>query len=276
MKQADLFNISGHVAMVTGAGSGIGLAYAEVLAQNGAKVLLTGKSEPRLKEHTERLQAEGCDVTYEVLDIADTDKLRAVIDGLAARHGRLDIMFANVGISAGRGFLVDPSGSLTDFDVEAFRKAVEVNLTCNLLTMAHAARHMKKQRSGSIVVTSSVAGLTAEPIVGYGYAASKAGLNNAVRQAAIDLAPYNVRANVIAPGPFMTNIGGGRLHTDPATVAMFADGVPFRRLGHTDELKGLALLLASPAGSYMTGTVIPVDGGSTCVLPGRFETHTRA
>ncbi len=269
MKQSALFNIEGHVAMVTGAGSGIGLAYAEVLAENGAKVLLTGKTPERLEAATSRLRAAGCDVDCQVLDIADTDKLRTTIDGLAAKHGRLDIMFANVGISHGRGFLVDPNGSLTAIDFEGFRRVVEVNLTCNLLTIAHAARHMRPQKRGSIVVTSSVAGLTAEPIVSYGYAASKAGLHNAVRQAAADFALDNVRVNVIAPGPFLTNIGGGRLHTDKATAKVFADGVPMKRVAHTDEIKGLALLLASPAGSYITGAIIPIDGGSTAILPGR-------
>jgi NAD(P)-dependent dehydrogenase (short-subunit alcohol dehydrogenase family) len=130
---------------------------------------------------------------------------------------------------------------------------------------------MKKQKSGSIIITSSVAGITAEPIVGYGYVTAKAGLDNMVRQAAMELAPYNVRVNAIAPGPFFTNIGGGRLKTEPARAKMFADGVPMGRLAHTNEIKGLGLLLASPAGSYITGTVIPVDGGSTAVLPGRFK-----
>ena len=125
MKQSALFNIEGHVAMVTGAGSGIGLAYAEVLAENGAKVLLTGKTPERLEAATSRLRAAGCDVDCQVLDIADTDKLRTTIDGLAAKHGRLDIMFANVGISHGRGFLVDPNGSLTAIDFEGFRRVVE-------------------------------------------------------------------------------------------------------------------------------------------------------
>jgi NAD(P)-dependent dehydrogenase (short-subunit alcohol dehydrogenase family) len=269
MKQAALFDIEGQVAMVTGAGSGIGLAYAEVLAENGAKVLLTSKSEERLKEHTARLRRAGCDVDYAVLDIADTEKLRTTIDGLAEQHGRLDIVFANVGVSHGRGFLVDPNGSLTKIDFDAFRRVIEVNLTCNLLTIAHAARHMRAQKRGSIVVTSSVAGLVGEPIVSYGYAASKAALHNAVRQAALDFALDNVRVNVIAPGPFLTNIGGGRLHTNPEVAKIFADGVPMKRIAHTDEIKGIALLLASPAGSFITGAIIPVDGGSTAILPGR-------
>jgi len=269
MRLDRLFNVQGQVALVTGAASGLGLAYAEVLAENGATVLLTDIDEPGLTAQVERLGTLGCDVAQQVLDIADTDAIRTVIDDWAARHGRLDIVFANAGISAGRGFALDPSGTLTEVDADAFRRVVDINLTGNLMTMAHAARHMKRQKSGAIVATTSVAGIVAEPVCGYAYVASKAALANAVRQAAVDLAPYNVRVNAIAPGPFLTNIAGGRLKREKDVAAFFTGGVPLQRLAEPDEIKGLALLLASPAGSYMTGTVIPIDGGSSCVLPGR-------
>jgi len=121
---------------------------------------------------------------------------------------------------------------------------------------------MKRQRSGRIIVTSSIAGLGAERMVGYGYAATKAAIINLVRQAALELAPYNVLINAIAPGPFLTNIAGGRLHRDAEVVRQFEAMVPLGRLGRTEQLKGLALLLASPASSFITGTVIPIDGGA--------------
>jgi NAD(P)-dependent dehydrogenase (short-subunit alcohol dehydrogenase family) len=131
------------------------------------------------------------------------------------------------------------------------------------MTIRFAAAHMKRQRSGSIIATTSIAGTRSEPLVGYGYVAAKAAVGNIVRHAAVDLAAYNVRVNAIAPGPFLTNIAGGRLHRDPDVVKKFAGPVPMGRLGHPDEMKGLALLLASPAGSFITGTVIPIDGGAT-------------
>jgi len=84
-----------------------------------------------------------------------------------------------------------------------------------------------------------------------------------VRHAAVELAPYNVRVNAIAPGPFLTNIAGGRLHREPDIARRFAESVPLGRMAQPDEIKGLALLLASPAGSFITGTVIPIDGGVT-------------
>jgi NAD(P)-dependent dehydrogenase (short-subunit alcohol dehydrogenase family) len=122
---------------------------------------------------------------------------------------------------------------------------------------------MKRQRSGSIIATTSIAGTRSEPLVGYGYVAAKAAVGNIVRHAAVDLAPYNVRVNAIAPGPFLTNIAGGRMHREPEIAERFAATVPMGRLGQPDEIKGLALLLASPAGSFITGTVIPIDGGAT-------------
>lgn len=266
MKQAELFNVKDHVAFITGASSGLGLAYAEVMAENGATVVVTDHNEERLNFHTTRLNGMGCRVEPVVLDVSDTDALRAAIDGAAERHQRLDVLFANVGISGGRGTLVDPSGAIDQFDLEAYKRAIDVNMTSTLMAMRFAVPHMKRLRSGSIVATSSIAGMRAEPITGYSYIASKAAVINIVRQAAVELAPYNIRVNAIAPGPFLTNIGGGRLHRDKDTVKLFADMVPMGRIAKMDEIKGLALLLASAAGSYITGTCIPIDGGATAVM----------
>lgn len=266
MKQAELFNIKGHVAFITGAASGLGLAYAEVMAENGATVVLADVNDPELVAQAARLKAAGCSVDPVKVDVADTPALQAAIDGAAKRHGRLDVLFANAGISAGSGPLINPGGAIDQFDVEAYKHAIDVNMTATLMAMRFAVPHMKARQSGSIVATASIAGVRAEPITGYGYIASKAAVINIVRQAAVELAPFNIRVNAIAPGPFLTNIAGGRLHREPEVVKLFADMVPLGRIAKTDEIKGLALLLASPAGSYLTGTVIPIDGGATAVM----------
>ena len=265
MKQADLFNIKGHVAIVTGAASGLGLAYAEVMAENGATVVLADLNPATLEEHVARLKAAGCKVEGVVVDVSNTDALRETIDGVAKRHGRLDALFANAGISAGPGNLLTPDGAIDKFDIANYQRAIDINMTATLMAMRFAVPHMKRQKSGSIVVTASIAGIQAEPICGYGYVASKAAVINIVRQAAVELAPFNIRVNSIAPGPFLTNIGDGRLKKNPEVVKLFADMVPLGRVANTNEIKGLALLLASPAGSYLTGTAIPIDGGATCV-----------
>jgi NAD(P)-dependent dehydrogenase (short-subunit alcohol dehydrogenase family) len=172
-------------------------------------------------------------------------------------------VFANAGITSGPGFEISADGSIDAMDLGAFQRAIDVNLTATFMTIRFAAAHMKQHRRGSIVVTASIAGLRWEPLVGYGYTAAKAAIVNVVRHAAVDLAPHGVRVNAIAPGPFLTNIAGGRLHREPEVAGKFAATVPLGRLAQPDEIKGLALLLASPAGSFITGAVIPIDGGST-------------
>jgi NAD(P)-dependent dehydrogenase (short-subunit alcohol dehydrogenase family) len=259
----NLFDVKGHVALVTGAASGLGLAFAEVMAEHGALVVLVDVDATGLDTATTRLRKAGGRVEQTVLDIADDTALRAAIDGIVARHGRLDAAFANAGISSGPGFALSPSGAIDAGDLALFRRAIDVNLTATFLTIRFAAAHMKQQRAGSIVVTTSIAGMQPEPLVGYGYVGAKAALNNIVRQAAVELAPHNVRVNAIAPGPFRTNIAGGRLHREPEAVQKFAATVPLGRIAEPDEIKGLALLLASPAGSFITGAIIPIDGGAT-------------
>ncbi len=263
MKQQDLFNITGHVALVTGAASGLGLAYAEVMAENGARVVLADVDAAGLEREVSRLTAMGCRVEPVVVDIADHTALRAAIDGTAERHGRLDAVFANAGVTSGPGFALSPAGEIDAMDLALFQRAIEVNLAATFMTMRFAATHMKRRRGGSIVATASIAGLRSEGLTGYGYTAAKSAVIGIVRHAAVELAPYNVRVNAIAPGPFLTNIAGGRLHREPDIAKRFAESVPLGRMAQPDEIKGLALLLASPAGSYMTGTVIPIDGGTT-------------
>jgi NAD(P)-dependent dehydrogenase (short-subunit alcohol dehydrogenase family) len=263
VKAADLFKVKGHVALVTGAADGLGLAYAEVMAENGAKTVLTDIDAAKLERETARLRAAGCDVEQAVLDIGDIDAQREVIDDVAKRHGRLDAVFANAGISAGPGYGMSPEGHIDVLDLALFEKALHINLTATFHTIRLAAIHMKPRNSGSIVVTSSIGGTRSEPFVGYAYAGAKAAINNIVRHAAVELAPFNIRVNSIAPGAFLTNIGGGRLKTDPERAAKFAGMSPMNRMAMPDEIKGLALLLASPAGSFISGAVLVIDGAAT-------------
>jgi NAD(P)-dependent dehydrogenase (short-subunit alcohol dehydrogenase family) len=263
VKTSQLFDVAGHVAFVTGAASGLGLAYAEVMAENGARVVLADADAAGLEGARARLASAGCAVEAAVVDIGESDELRAAIDAAAHRHDRLDVMFANAGITSGPGFELSPSGTIEALELALFRRAIDVNLTATFMTIRLAAAHMKRQRSGSIIATASIAGLRSEPLVGYGYVAAKAAVINLVRHAAVELAPYNVRVNAIAPGPFLTNIAGGRLRREPEVAARFAAAVPLGRIADPAEIKGLALLLASPAGSFITGAVIPIDGGTT-------------
>jgi len=142
-----------------------------------------------------------------------------------------------------------------------YNTLIDINLHGVVYTAQAAARHMKKQRSGSIVTTASTAGLRNDPFTSYSYTIAKAAVINFTKQAAHDLARWGVRVNAIAPGPFQTHIGG-KGPVSPEANAMWSAVVPLGRMGNPKEIRGLALLLASPAGSFMTGGVYPIDGGA--------------
>jgi NAD(P)-dependent dehydrogenase (short-subunit alcohol dehydrogenase family) len=254
-----LFDLSGKTALVTGSGSGIGYAIAEGLAESGAKVTLADISAENLARSIERLKHQGLDCTGEVVDVTRKDQIAAAAER-AARSGSLDIVVANAGISAGPGPMTE-LGTIEAVRPERWSQVLDINLNGVFATLQVAAQHMKPQRSGRIIVTASTAGFRGDPMVGYAYSATKAAVVNLVRQAAMDLARYNVLINGIAPGPFRTNIGGGRMQ-DSATEAAFAESLPLGRIGSPEEIKGAALLLASQASSFMTGAIIPVDGGA--------------
>jgi NAD(P)-dependent dehydrogenase (short-subunit alcohol dehydrogenase family) len=265
MKTAELFDVRGLATIVIGAASGIGLAYAEVMADNGARVTLMDRDTSSLDVAVQRLAQGGGYVRGQTLDVTDRTALRAAIDA-AAHYGRLDVVFANVGIDSPPGFLGmngerNSGGAFENVSDERWDLVIETNLTSIFGTIKAAVPHMKKDPTGGrIIVTTSVAAIRGEAIVGMPYMPAKAGAAHLVRQAALELAKYNILVNAIAPGPFVTNIAGGHMR-DPAPVAAFARFAPLRRLASTDEIQGLALFLASPASSYVTGSQIVIDGG---------------
>jgi NAD(P)-dependent dehydrogenase (short-subunit alcohol dehydrogenase family) len=256
---SDRFDVSGLRAVVTGAASGLGLAMAEVMAEGGARLTLADLDADGLASAAERLDARSFQ-----LDVSDPQDVRRLFDEVVAEQGGVDVAFANAGISLEPG-VVDELGGLENLDVETWRKVLGVNLDGVVFTMREAARHMKKQGSGRIVVTASTAGFGTDPMVGYSYSATKAAVIILVRQAALELAKHGVHVNAIAPGPFRTNIGGDAAPIPPEA---WEEIVAIGRMAEPDELKGVALLLASPASSFMTGTVIPVDGGQLLMSHG--------
>ena len=260
MRFPSLFDLSGKRVLVTGAASGLGLAISEAMLEAGAQVLLSDLNLDLLQAQAQRLKTRHPDLSCVGLDVGDAAAVDRVVDNMAA-EGPIDCVFANAGISAGRGFIVS-AGQLENIDLAAWDRVLQVNLQGVMSTLRAAVRHMKPRKSGRIIVTSSIAGLRSESLSGYAYIASKAAVNNLVRQAAVELAPHNVLVNAIAPGPFATELNGGRLRL-PESVERMRTHIPMGRMADPQEIKGLALLLASPASSYMTGAVIPIDGGAS-------------
>jgi NAD(P)-dependent dehydrogenase (short-subunit alcohol dehydrogenase family) len=265
-----LFDVRELRAVVTGAASGLGFAMAEVLADCGARVTLADIDADLLDAATRTLTERGARVRGSVVDVSDPQRVQALFDEVVAGDGGVDVVFANAGIATNPGYAVEGGESIDAIDPEKWDTVIGVNLDGIVFTMKSAAAAMRRQGSGgSIVVTSSVAGLRPEPVVCYSYVASKAALLNVVRQAALDLAPDGIRVNAICPGPFKgTRIGGGvTLDPEPELEQQWASTVPLKRMATAEELKGLVLLLASPAGSFITGAAHVVDGGAAIATP---------
>ena len=267
--QEQLFDVRDLRVVVTGAASGLGFAIAEVLADWGARVTLADVDAERLESATASLVERGVAARSFVADVSDEAQVQALVDDVVSVEGGLDVVFANAGIAAVPGPAVEGGQRIDTVEQADWNRVLGVNLSGVLFTMKHAAAVMRRQGSGRIVVTSSNAGLKPEPVACYGYTASKAAVLNVLRQAALELAPHGVLVNAICPGPFKgTRIGGGvTLHPEPDQERMWASTVPLGRMAEPEELKGLALLLASPASSFMTGAAYLIDGG-TLVLAG--------
>lgn len=267
------FDIAGRSALVTGAASGIGLAYAEVLAESGARVTLTDIDVAGLEREQARLAGEGYTVRTALLDVTDRAGCEAVFVSHVVAYGGLDICFANAGLGEGPGFVAPDGNRVADGQVDTYDPAlwdrsIAINLTGAYNTMRGAARVMKAGgHPGSIIATASNAGMMLEPIVPMPYHPAKAGVLHMVRALALELARYRIRVNAIAPGPFVTNIGDGWAKKDPAVKAAFDATIPLGAMAETEQMKPLALYLASDASSFMTGSTLLIDGGVALGAP---------
>jgi NAD(P)-dependent dehydrogenase (short-subunit alcohol dehydrogenase family) len=221
-----------------------------------------------LETETKRLSAAGLDVTGSCVDVTNHLALDQAFDNAVHAYGRLDVVFANAGIDPGIGVIgwADrdrvrlPAGALEMYTDERWNRVININLNGVFATVRAAARHMKPRQSGHIIITTSMASSKVEASIGSAYMAAKAGAAHFMRSAALELAGYNITVNAIAPGFFITNIGGGH-SKNPAVQEAMAKLIPMHRVAFPDDIKGLALFLASPASNYVTGQEIVIDGG---------------
>ena len=262
----ELFKVEGLSVVITGGASGIGKAYAEAMAVNGAKVALFDIDPEGLAKAKADLRGSCGKVDTFVLDATDGRAIAAAMDQVVSLWGRIDVVFANVGISGGPGY-VDaegnevPARALENLDPALLDRVLDVNVGATFKTMQACIPHMKASGGGRIIVTSSISATRTEMFVGAPYVVSKGGVGMLVKQAARELAPHGILVNAIAPGPVITNIGGGRLK-DPDARAPFDELTPIGRIAAPEDLHGAALFLASPASSYLAGAEIIVDGGA--------------
>ncbi|WP_042413764.1 SDR family oxidoreductase [Streptacidiphilus anmyonensis] len=250
---SDLFSVSGRTALVTGGTRGIGLMIARGLVQAGAKVYVSSRKPEACEAAAAELKQHGEAVPLPA-DLSEESEIARLAEELASREESLDILVNNAGATWG--------ATLDDFPVSGWDKVMDLNLrspfllTQALLPLLRAAG--TPDSPARIINVGSIDGLHVSPLPTYSYAASKAGLHHLTRVLAKELGPQHITVNAIAPGPFESKMMAATL---AAVGDQIAASAPLRRIGRPDDMAGVAVYLSSRAGSYVTGAVIPVDGG---------------
>lgn len=246
------FDLNGKVAIITGASKGIGKAIAQGLAENGAKVVVSSRKQEAVDAVAEAFKSDGLEAVGIQCHIGDSEQRKSLIFKTIEQYGRIDILVNNAAINP-------YYGPLEGSDEQVFDKIMDVNVKAPWILSNLALPHMKENGGGSIINISSVEGL--RPGFGLGlYSATKAALIMLTKNQAKEWGRYGVRANVLCPGLIKTKFSEG-LWTDEKLVSGFTKALPLNRIAAPDEMAGLVMLLASDAGSYMTGGVYVADGG---------------
>jgi NAD(P)-dependent dehydrogenase (short-subunit alcohol dehydrogenase family) len=250
--QCDLFNLKGRSALVTGGSRGLGKAMARGFAECGAKVMICSRSEEELQSAVREI-SDGLDVEvrYVVTDMSKRDEVDALAAAALEAFGTVDILVNNAGVNTPQ-----PIDEVTD---EAWDRVLEINLTAIMRLTRALVPAMKAQRWGRVIHISSVLGVGSKPGRN-AYSATKAALMGLAKASALDLGPFGVTVNCIGPGPFLTDMPMSLL--SEAEKEEFSNVTALKRWGQPRELAGPALMLASEAGSYITGEMLLVDGGA--------------
>jgi meso-butanediol dehydrogenase / (S,S)-butanediol dehydrogenase / diacetyl reductase len=255
-------DLKGKVALITGGGTGIGAAIAKRFVDEGAKVCIVGRRQNLLDEIASKLPSGSVNTC--ACDVTSLDDARKAVDVTLRFNGKIDVLVNNAGI--------DPPGTIVDVDVETWRKVIDTNLTGPFLMMKASIPHMLKAGGGSIINIASLAGLRCIPAMP-AYCSSKGGLILLTQQAALDYGPARIRVNAVCPGAIRTHMLenamqglADTLKTDISNALSFMTKfTPLKRAAVPDEITGICVFLASSESTFMTGAIIPVDGGA-CVV----------
>lgn len=253
----DMFDLTGKVALVTGASSGLGVQMAKALAKRGADIAIMARRMERLEKVAEEIRALGVRCFPVRCDVTDTDRIKAAVAEVVAEYGKIDILINNAG-DGGTG----PAETTTD---ETWHRTVSVDLDGVFFMSREVGKHMLEKKYGRIINIASMYGMVGNMALGTAaYHAAKGGVVNLTRALAAEWSRHGITVNSICPGYFETELTIDTLKTESFQAYMKAS-VPVGRYGEAGELDAAAVFMASDAASYVSGVILPVDGGYTCV-----------
>jgi gluconate 5-dehydrogenase len=247
------FSLFGKIALVTGAGRGLGFEIVKAMAGAGAHVVVNGRDRDRLDAAVATITGAAGSASAAAFDVADPEALRAALTEIEARHGRLDIVVGNVGQRDRR--------RLAECGDDDIRALIEVDLVASLILARESAQRMLARGAGRLIFVTSIA---SEMSSGRdaAYASAKAGLQGMIHALAVEYGPHGITTNGISPGFFATETNAS-LANDPKRSAYFERRTPLGRWGRPEEIGGAAVFLASSAASFVNGHILVVDGGTT-------------
>ena len=254
------FDLTGKVALITGGNRGLGRAMAEGLAESGSNLFLIATNEASLKKASEDIHKEYCvDCQWAVADITDEPSIVRAVDQCIAYYGKIDILLNNAGTDR-------VPESPEEASLDRWRRVIDINVNGAFIVAKTVGKHMIQAGGGKIINMASVCGYILNTVVRAGsYDVSKHAVVAMTRALAVEWQRYNIQVNAIAPGYFMTEPNRQACNDIPELEEQIASGVLMKRWGEPEELKGLAVMLASSASSYMTGSIVFCDGGVTII-----------
>ena len=251
LKGKNLFDVSGKVVLITGAGSGLGEGYAQAFGESGATVICAGRNKDRLEDTVRKITESGGTARAFTVDVTDLDSIKALVAAVEAEYGRIDVLVNNAGYENIQPFL--------EVTPQVYDDIMNVNLKGVFFVAQEAARVMKDHGGGKIINIGSLGsyiGLAESSV----YCSTKGGVVQLTKTMAIELGPFNIQVNCLAPGYFITPMTQP-FYDDPEHRQWIESRIPLHQWGTTLDLAGPALFLASAASDYVTGVTIQVDGG---------------